>query len=86
MNILYAENIYKKIYKEYKMIENFNGIIYLIIFLMVLVMNIYYGYKCLINTKNFLDKYGLDVACAFFALFADFFTPLCRVAKYKGLF
>ncbi len=56
------------------MIENFNGIIYLIIFLMVLVMNIYYGYNCLFNTKNFLDKYGLDVSSAFFARFAGSFV------------
>ena len=52
------------------MVENFNGIFYLIIFLVILVMNAFYGYNTLFNTKNFIGKYGIDVTAAFFARFA----------------
>ena len=40
------------------MIENFNGIIYLILYILLLLGNIYYAYSTLINTKNWLDQYG----------------------------
>ena len=52
------------------MLENFNGIFYLAIFLVILAMNIFYGYSCLFNTKNFMNKYGIDITSAFFARFA----------------
>ena len=52
------------------MIENFNGIFYLVIFLIILAMNAFYAYNCLFNTKNFIGKYGVDVTAAFFARFA----------------
>ena len=52
------------------MIENFNGIFYLVIFLIVLAMNIFYGYNCLFKTKQFLEKYEIDVSGAFFARFS----------------
>ncbi len=56
------------------MIGNFNGIFYLVIFLIILVMNAFYGYNCLFNTKNFISKYGIDVTAAFFARFAGAVT------------
>ena len=40
------------------MLENFNGPIYLILFIILLLANLYYAYSTLINTKNWLDKYG----------------------------
>ena len=40
------------------MVENFNGVIFLILYLLVLVGNIYYAYSTLINTKKWLDQYG----------------------------
>jgi len=40
------------------MIENFNGPIYLILFIILLLGNVFYAYCTLINTKNWLDKYG----------------------------
>jgi len=52
------------------MIENFNGIFYLAIFLVILAMNTFYGYSCLFNTKNFMNKYGIDITSAFFCRFA----------------
>lgn len=52
------------------MLENFNGIFYLVIFLIILAMNAFYAYNCLFKTKNFISKYGVDVTAAFFARFA----------------
>jgi hypothetical protein len=40
------------------MIEDFNNIFYLILFILLLVGNIYYAYSTLINTKSWLDQYG----------------------------
>jgi len=42
------------------MIDNFNGIIFLALYILVLIGNIYYAYCTLINTKNWLDKYAVD--------------------------
>lgn len=58
------------IHGEFDMIENFNGIFYLIIFLVILLMNIFYGYNCLFRTKQFLEKYEIDISAAFFCRFA----------------
>jgi hypothetical protein len=33
-------------------------------------MNIFYGYNCLFKTKQFLEKYEIDVSGAFFARFS----------------
>ena len=40
------------------MLENFNGPVYLILFIILLLANLYYAYSTLINTKSWLDKYG----------------------------
>ena len=40
------------------MVQNFNGFTYLILYLLVLIGNIYYAYSTLINTKKWLDQYG----------------------------
>jgi hypothetical protein len=53
------------------MVENFNGIFYLVIFLIVLAMNIFYGYNCLFKTKQFLEKYEIDVSGAFLQGFLE---------------
>lgn len=55
------------------MIEDFNGIVYLLIFLIILAMNIFYGFNTVFNTKNFLAKYGIDVTAAFFCRFVGAF-------------
>tara|TARA_B100001758_G_scaffold145056_1_gene125002 strand:- start:594 stop:1001 length:408 start_codon:yes stop_codon:yes gene_type:complete len=52
------------------MIENFNGIFFLIIFLVILAMNSFYGYNCLFNTQKFLEKYEVDISASFFCRFA----------------
>ena len=40
------------------MIQNFNGIIFLILYILVLLGNIYYAYSTLFNTKKWLDQYN----------------------------
>ena len=40
------------------MIENFNGILFLALYLLVLLGNIYYAYSTLFNTKKWLDQYN----------------------------
>ena len=52
------------------MVENFNGIFYFIIFLVVLAMNSFYGFNCLFNTRKFLEKYAVSIEAAFFCRFA----------------
>ena len=52
------------------MVENFNGIFYFIIFLIVLAMNSFYGFNCLFNTRKFLEKYAISIEAAFFCRFA----------------
>ena len=52
------------------MIENFNGIFYLIIFLVILAMNSFYGFNCLFKTQKFLEKYEVNISASFFCRFA----------------
>ena len=40
------------------MIQNFNGIIFLVLYILVLLGNIYYAYSTLFNTKKWLDQYN----------------------------
>ena len=42
------------------MIDNFNGIFYLIVFIVHFLGYAFYAFQCVFNTKNFLDKYGMD--------------------------
>ena len=55
------------------MIANFNGIFYLVVFLLVMSINAFYAYNTLFNTKNFISKYGVDMTAAFFARFVGAF-------------
>ena len=42
------------------MIDNFNGIIYLIVFIVHFLGYAFYAFQTVLNTKNFCDKYGMD--------------------------
>ena len=42
------------------MIDNFNGIIYLIVFIVHFLGYAFYAFQTALNTKNFCDKYGMD--------------------------
>ena len=52
------------------MVEDFNGFFYLIIFLIVLAMNSFYGFNCLFRTEKFLAKYNISIEASFFCRFA----------------
>ena len=52
------------------MVESFNGYVSLIIFLVILVMNSFYGINCLFRTEKFLEKYATSIEAAFFCRFA----------------
>ena len=73
--LLYGKNEGLKSNCVNELLENFNGIFYLVIFLIILAMNAFYAYNCLFNTKNFIGKYGVDVTAAFFARFLFFLEP-----------
>ena len=42
------------------MIEKFNGIIYLIIFIIHFIGYAVYAYRCVFGTQSFLNQYGMD--------------------------
>ena len=46
------------------MIEHFNGLIYLIVFAIHFLIYSVYAYRCIVTTKYFLNKYGLDHSAA----------------------
>ena len=46
------------------MIEKFNGIIYLILFLVHFIGFAYYGFRCVFQTQSFLNQYGMDATGA----------------------
>ena len=70
---LYVQNASRKIdestvqldFKIKKiMIEHFNGIIYLIAFVLHFLAYAVYGYRCILSTKSFLDQYDVDYSAA----------------------
>ena len=42
------------------MIEKFNGIIYLAVFIIHFIGYAVYAYRCVFGTQSFLDQYGMD--------------------------
>ena len=46
------------------------GIIYLILFILTILVGLYYSYDSIINTKNWLAKYGVDESGAALSRFA----------------
>ena len=46
------------------MIEKFNGIFYLAVFLIHFIGYAFYGFRCVVQTQSFLDKYGMDATGA----------------------
>ena len=51
------------------MIEKFNGIIYLIVFLVHFVGYAFYAFRCLAGTKAFVDQYGMGDGAAIMTRF-----------------
>ena len=65
------------------MIEEFNGVIYLGIYLIILVGTAYYTYSTIFQTDKFLEKYGIDQSGAFMIRFAGtFLIPVVLIMVY----
>ena len=65
------------------MIEHFNGIIYLIIFVIHFLIYAVYAYRCIVTTKYFLDKYGVDHSAAIMTrFFGSMFVGSFLMAGY----
>ena len=67
------------------MIEQFNGIIYLIIFIIHFVGYAFYAFRCLAGTKAFVDQYGMgDGAAIMTRFFGSFIVGSVLMAIYIG--
>lgn len=65
------------------MIEEFNGVTYLGIYLIILVGTAYYTYSTIFQTDKFLEKYGIDQSGAFMIRFAGtFLIPVVLLMVY----
>ena len=65
------------------MIEKFNGIIYLIVFLVHFVGYAFYAFRCLAGTKAFVDQYGMgDGAAIMTRFFGSFIVGTVLMALY----
>ena len=68
------------------MIEEFNGVIYLAIYLIILIGTAYYTYSTIFQTDKFLEKYGIDQSGAFMIRFAGtFLIPVVLIMVYMLL-
>ena len=67
------------------MIEKFNGIIYLIIFIVHFAAFAFYAFRCLFTTKAFVDQYGMgDGAAIMTRFFGSIFVGSVLMAIYVG--
>ena len=65
------------------MIEQFNGIIYLLIFIIHFVGYGFYAFRCLAGTKAFVDQYGMgDGAAIMTRFFGSFIVGTVLIALY----
>jgi len=65
------------------MIEKFNGLIYLVIFIIHFIAYAVYAYRCVFATKSFLDQYGVDSTGAIMTrLFGSLFIGAFLMALY----
>ena len=67
------------------MIDKFNGIIYLVIFLVHFIAYAVYAFRCLFMTKKFVDQYGMgDGAAIMTRFFGSIFVGSVLMAIYVG--
>ena len=65
------------------MIEKFNGIFYLIVFIVHFLGYAVYAYRCVFGTKDFIDQYLVDHTAAIMVrFFGSFFIGSLLVALY----
>ena len=55
------------------MIEEFNGILYLIIYVILFIGNVFYAFQTLFGTAKFIEKYNIDQSGAFMVRFIGTF-------------
>ena len=68
------------------MIEQFNGIIYLAVFIIHFVGYAFYAFRCLAGTKAFVDQYGMgDGAAIMTRFFGSFIVGSVLMALYITL-
>ncbi len=67
------------------MIEKFNGIFYLIVFLVHFVIFAVYAYQTVFATKKFLDKFGIDdTGAGMTRFFGSLFIGAVAMAIWVG--
>ena len=67
------------------MLEKFNGIFYLAVFIIHFIGFAYYGFRCVFQTKSFLDKYGIDdTGAGMVRFFGSIFLGSVVMAIYVG--
>ena len=65
------------------MIEKFNGIIYLVIFIIHFAAYAFYAFRCVFTTKAFVDQYGMgDGAAIMTRFFGSIFVGSVLMALY----
>jgi len=65
------------------MIDKFNGIVYLVIFIIHFAAYAFYAYRCVFGTKAFLDQYAMDITGAMMVrMFGSFFIASILMAVY----
>ena len=67
------------------MIEKFNGIIYLAVFLVHFLGFAYYGFRCVFHTQSFLNQYGMhNTGASIVRFFGSIFIGSTVMAIYVG--
>ena len=67
------------------MIDKFGGIFYLAVFLIHYIGFAYYGFRCVIQTKSFLNQYGMDnTGAGIVRFFGSIFIGSTVMAIYVG--
>ena len=67
------------------MIDKFGGIFYLAVFLIHFIGFAYYGFRCVVQTKSFLDQYGVDdTGATIVRFFGSIFIGSTVMAIYVG--
>ena len=65
------------------MIDKFNGIFYLVVFIVHFLGYAFYAYRCIFATQSFLDQYAMDKTGAIMTrFFGSFFVGSVLMALY----
>ena len=65
------------------MIDKFNGIFYLVIFIVHFLVYAFYAYRCIFATQSFLDQYAMEKSGAIMTrFFGSFFLGSVLMAIY----